>query len=381
LKRISKSVDKRLKIWYNKIIKMKGSELYKVFTNKQKRGNVHMKKMRKQLIKLLNIHGISSDETRVRNYLKPILEDMMDTVEVDHYGNLLATKTIGNGEGATVLLSAHMDTVRGVLADRKVLENNGIFTSSAGALGADDRAGIAIIMEVLRNIDKLSFEGTVKVAFSREEEIGCVGSGKIDPKWYEDVNLAIVVDRRGNRDIVVGCGGAFCSDEVGHFMENCSALQGMNYQAVEGGISDAMTFSENGVNSVNLSAGYMNEHTEREYVVFADMCDTARLILQVFGVINNHFHKFGDVPRENQWVQTYGGRYGGYGSKHNSSSYNKYYFEDRFENDIYADVFEKNGDVFVYEIGADVVIQQGNNEVIMSRENLKSLFEQIKHAL
>ena len=68
-----------------------------------------MKKMKKQLIKLLNIHGVSGDEGRVRNYLKPILTEMMDVVEVDSYGNLLGTKKIGSGEGATILLSAQKD--------------------------------------------------------------------------------------------------------------------------------------------------------------------------------------------------------------------------------------------------------------------------------
>ncbi|MEL0642581.1 hypothetical protein V6260_18530, partial [Pseudoalteromonas aliena] len=88
---------------------------------------------------------------------------------------------------------------------------------------------------------------------------------KIDPDWYKDVDLAIVVDRRSNRDIVAGCGMAFCSDAVGYFMEDVSKMADMDWKCVEGGISDAMVFAENGINSINLSAGYMNEHTANEY--------------------------------------------------------------------------------------------------------------------
>jgi len=330
-----------------------------------------MKKMRKQLIKLLSIHATSGNEKPVRDYLNPILNDMMDSVEIDSYGNLLATKKIGNGEGATVLLSAHMDTVYGVKEDRQLLENNGIITSDKGALGADDRAGIAIIMEVLRNIENLSFEGVVKVAFSREEEIGCVGARNIDPDWYSDVDLAIVVDRKGNRDIVTGCGSAFCSDAVGNFFEEVSKMQGMNFKAVEGGISDAMQFSGNGINSVNLSTGYRNEHTDKEYVVLDDMKDTVRLILQAFGVINNFYQTFGEVPSENKWVKGFSNRYYKGGS----------YYEDGFEEMIYAEEFDGNGDVCMYEIGADVVIQQGDNEILLSRESLKSLFDQVSGLL
>lgn len=336
------------------------------------------KRIRKQLIKLLNIHGISGQEGNVRRYLQPILKYLMDSVEVDAYGNLLATKKVGNGEGATVLLSSHMDTVKGVLADRKLLEDNGIITSDKGVLGADDRAGIAIILEVLKNIDKLSFDGTIKVAFSREEEIGCIGAEKIDPKFYEDVDLAIIVDRRGNRDIVVGnYYMPFCSDAVGNFMEDVSALLGANWKCVEGGVSDAMVFAEHNINSINLSAGYEHEHTSKEFVIVEDMRDTLHLILQTFAVINDFNWSFGDVPKENEWVKEgYINHSSGY-----SSTYNNYY-EDTFENDfVYAESFDANGDVFVYELGKDIGITQGEREIVMTRESLKSLVNQLKKVL
>jgi putative aminopeptidase FrvX len=336
------------------------------------------KKMKKQLMKLLNIHGVSGQEDSVREYLKPILETYGLDTHVDTYGNLLATKKIGNGEGATVLLSAHMDTVTGVFKNRKVLENNGVITSDQGALGADDRAGIAIILEVLRQCEKLSFEGTIKVAFSRQEEIGCVGASHIDKAFYSDVDLAIVVDRRGNRDIVVGnFYMPFCSNEVGEFMENVSAMLDMNWQCVEGGISDAMTFAEEGINSINVSAGYENEHTAKEYVVFEDMKDTVRLILQTLAIINGFYGTFGDIPTGgNNWV---GSSYSyNYSSQSSSSIKNdSKYYENLFEDYIYADA----GDVFLYEMGRDIAITQGENEIILSRENLKSLFEQVKHVL
>lgn len=332
-----------------------------------------MKKMKKQLINLLNIHATSGNEAPVRKYLKPILTNLMDVVKVDSYGNLLAEKKCGNGNGATVLLSAHMDTVKGVLADRKlIITEDGIIMSNKGALGADDRAGIAIILTVLRNLNKLNFNGTIKVAFSREEEIGCVGASKIDPNWYKDVDLAIVVDRRGNRDIVVGCCGmAFCSDSVGYFMEDVAKLVDMpDWKCVEGGISDAIVFAEHGINSINLSAGYMNEHTANEYVSLKDMRNTVRLILQTIAVINRFYKTFGLVPNENKWVKSW--YYKGY--------YN--YYEDSFEGEyVWAEEADLNGDVYIYDVGADIVIQQGNHEIILSRETMKSLIKQLSGAI
>lgn len=331
-----------------------------------------MKKMKKQLINLLNIHATSGNEAPVRKYLKPILTNLMDVVKVDSYGNLLAEKKCGNGNGATVLLSAHMDTVKAVLADRKlIITEDGIIMSNKGALGADDRAGIAIILAVLRNLNKLNFNGTIKVAFSREEEVGCVGADKINPNWYKDVDLAIVVDRRGNRDIVVGCGMAFCSNSVGYFMENVAKLADMpDWKCVEGGISDAIVFAENGINSINLSAGYRNEHTDKEYLVLSDMKDTVKLILQTITVINDFVHTFEEVPNENHWVKAW-----------YSKNYTKYYEDTFYDDFIWVEEADLNGDVYVYDVGADIVIQQGNQEIILSRETMKGLIKQLNGAI
>ncbi len=329
-----------------------------------------LKKLRKQFLNLLDIHGVSGKEGRVRDYLRPILNSIMDTVTIDKYGNLLADKIYGDGEGATIMLSAHMDTVKGVLENREIIETeDGVIMSNKGPLGADDRAGIAIILTVLRNLNEVGFNGHVKVAFSREEEIGCVGAKNIDVNWYEDVDLAIIVDRRGSRDIVVGCGMAFCSNHVGDFMENVSRMADMEWKCVEGGISDAMIFAEEGINSINLSAGYENEHTNSEYVVLKDMKDTVKLILQSFAVVNNFYKGFGEVPSENNWVKSWW-----YGQGKDSQ-----YYEDVFGDDIFLEQCDLNGDVYVYEAYNNIIVfEQGDNEIILSRESLRSIMSQLQ---
>jgi putative aminopeptidase FrvX len=312
-------------------------------------------KLKDQLIELLNIYGISNNEAPVRDYLMPILENLMDTATVDDYGNLIGVRKCGTGAGATVLLSAHMDTVRGVRADKKVIERDGIFSATLpdgkrGILGADDRAGIAIILNVLEHIPE-SFNGVIKVAFSREEEIGCIGASNMDKSFYKDVNLAIVVDRNGNRDIVVGCSNAFCSDAVGDFMEEVSQVAGMDYKCVEGGISDAVVFSENGVNSINLSAGYFYEHTEREFVSIFNMEDTSTLILQAISLINGFYKQFGKVPVTNRWVD-----FRSYKYVHST------------------DVWISEEEVYSYIADKEIVITQGVNEIILSKEALKEIY-------
>lgn len=162
-------------------------------------------------------------------------------------------------------------------------------------------------------------------------------------------------------------------------MEDVAKLVEMDWKCVEGGISDAMTFAQNGINSINLSAGYMHEHTDREFVVLEDMKDTIRLIMQTFAVINNFYQTFEEVPYENRWVKAW------YNEK-KSKGYNKYYqsanstyYEDSFDEYVWAEEFDQNGDVYVYEVGKEVVIQQGNSEIILSRESLRGLVDQLKN--
>ncbi|MGV4321268.1 M20/M25/M40 family metallo-hydrolase [Bacillus mojavensis] len=324
-----------------------------------------MKKLKDQLMELLSIYAPSKEEAPVTKYVVPILKMNEFSVNIDDYGNVLAEKKMGTGDGATVLLSAHMDTVFNVYPDRELLDDGDIIISSKGALGADDRAGIAIILTVLRNFDQISFDGIIKIAFSKEEEIGCVGAKKIDPEWYKDVDLAIVVDRRGNSDIVVGCMDAFCSDTVGTFVEECAKMSDMNWNAVEGGISDAMIFSGNGINSINLSAGYYNEHTEREYVCIEDMKRTIQLIMQIFAVINHHYADFGKVPMENQWVQRY-------------SEYSDFYKYRDEELSSIGDIWVEKDDVYAYGVSDQIILQQGNNEIVLPKADFKDLMKQLE---
>ncbi|MEH7255683.1 hypothetical protein V7111_26615 [Neobacillus niacini] len=52
-------------------------------------------------------------------------------------------------DGPTIFLSAHLDTVEEIVEGREILEEGSILRSSEGILGADDRVGIAAILEII----------------------------------------------------------------------------------------------------------------------------------------------------------------------------------------------------------------------------------------
>jgi hypothetical protein len=231
------------------------------------------------LMDLLSIPGASGREDQVRRYLTRKLRLFADDIYKDDYGNLLATTYCG--EGPTVLLSSHMDVCRELDPDRKILEDGTWLSSTSGILGADDRAGIAVALYLLRRIRRTNFRGTLKLAFTVEEEIGLIGASNIDPDFMEDVDAAIVIDRRGKRDVVV-CRGdiPFCDPSYGRLFEQAGELAGIpGWKMTCGGSSDALVFAEKfRIPAVNLSVGYENEHTSAERLDFAAAYDTARLI-------------------------------------------------------------------------------------------------------
>ena len=256
--------------------------LYHVWKNPSFLKDLQAHHFKGLLVECLNVPGASTDESKFRSRVRNKLTSLIDHSFIDRKGNLLGFVELG--DGPTVLLSAHLDTVEEIVEGREIIEENSILRSSEGILGADDRAGVAAILEILSRVKKTNFRGTLKVAFTVEEEIGCLGSRAIDQDFIEDVDAAIVIDRRGNRDIVTSWSNYvhFCPEEYGRLFEQAGKLAGMDdWKITPGGISDAMVFAEYGIPSVNLSAGYQNEHKETETVDYKSTFETVLLVESV----------------------------------------------------------------------------------------------------
>lgn len=95
-------------------------------------------------------------------------------------GNIIASKN-GNTSGVPILLCAHMDTVSpteewGYVIDDEVIRSNG-----RTILAADDKAGIAAILEGLRVLEEECIpHADIQVVFTIAEEIGLLGAKHLD---------------------------------------------------------------------------------------------------------------------------------------------------------------------------------------------------------
>ncbi|PJK16178.1 peptidase M28 [Chryseomicrobium excrementi] len=224
------------------------------------------KKYEETLEELLLINGESGEEATVRNYVTQKMSPLVDEMFVDDAGNLHAKQVFG--EGPTIILNAHLDTVSSWDEDKEILKHGwDVWSSSTGILGADDRAGVAVLLGLAHLLPNSSFDGTIHYIFTVEEEIGLCGARAVTPELIQEAKMAFVIDRRGKHDIVVGSqwGGLFCSEEFGQRVERIARrTQSRRWTCTLGGSSDTRIWVSHGIESVNLSAGYMNEHTEDE---------------------------------------------------------------------------------------------------------------------
>ena len=118
-----------------------------------------------------------------------------------------------------------------------------------------------------------------------------------------DVDAAIVVDRRGSGDIVTSCGGyiPFCHSSYGAFFENVARGEGISgWETTKGGSSDTIIWAQHGIESVNLSAGYRNEHTSQESLDVEACYNTAKLVKGVFKNTTALKQVLRDIKREHQ---------------------------------------------------------------------------------
>lgn len=159
-----------------------------------------------------------------------------------------------------VLLTAHMDTVHKEPV-KDFYEYNGRLSSPQG-IGGDDRCGIYMILQIIKEIK-------CTVLFCEDEESGGIGSDKFCKhkdlvKELSELNYMIELDRRGKDDAVFyNCGN---DDFIDFVLENTDCKENW------GTFSDISTLApEAGIAAVNLSCGYYNEHSLKEYVVLSEM--------------------------------------------------------------------------------------------------------------
>lgn len=148
-------------------------------------------------IELVKIPSPSFKEAQVAKKIIEILRKENITVRQDNYGNVIAVLEANNSTKPPLLLSAHMDVVGGSEPVNLRLSDDGkcIETDKTRTLGADDKAGVAVIIDVLiylKNHKELSHP-KIEAVFTRDEEFSMTGVKNLDTSKLEAQN-ALMLD-------------------------------------------------------------------------------------------------------------------------------------------------------------------------------------------
>ena len=150
---------------------------------------INEKRLLDTFLKLVRIDSESFHEGEVQRFVAAEMKKLGCQVYVDKagkkigsdaQGNIIATLK-GNRPGRPFLFSAHMDTVQPGRGVKPQVKNGRITSDGTTVLGGDDKAGVAIMMEIAHVIkeQKLAHSG-VQFVFTLDEESGMYGSKNLD---------------------------------------------------------------------------------------------------------------------------------------------------------------------------------------------------------
>lgn len=185
-----------------------------------------------------------------------------------------------------VCLVAHLDTVFKTEPENIYYDKEQQVLWSPQGLGADDRAGVYAILDIVHN------EYKPTILFCEDEEAGGIGAQKAISFFKDaptELKMIIELDRQGQKDCVF----YDCDNEP--FVEY---IEKFGFQMDYGSFSDISFIAPAwGVAAVNVSVGYVNEHTKCELLHIDWLEDTIAKIKNLLDKIDEA-PSFAYIPME-----------------------------------------------------------------------------------
>ncbi len=165
------------------------------------------------MLELIRIDSESLSERAAADYVTARLREMgVDAVEDEagkvlggNAGNLTALVKGSVAGAPTVMLNAHLDTVKPGKGVRPVVEDGVVRASGDTILGSDDKAGVAAILDTVRRLkEEGAPHGDILLVFTVAEELGIKGAAKLDPAVLK-ADFGYALDSSGGPgEIIVG---------------------------------------------------------------------------------------------------------------------------------------------------------------------------------
>ena len=205
-----------------------------------------------EFIELVKIDSISKNEAKIAKLLLKRLRDLGLEVIIDETakeiggdtGNIIARLKGDVKRFCPVVFVAHMDTVTpGNNVHPQIKEDGRIVSDGKTILGADDKAGIAALLEALRFIKEINIpHGDIEIVFTVCEEIGLLGSKNLDTSQLKS-KMAFILDAIGRTGRII-----------------TSAPSCRNFKIViRGKAAHAGANPENGINAIKIAGDFISQ--------------------------------------------------------------------------------------------------------------------------
>ena len=237
--------------------------------------------MRQELINVLSVQSESYNSTMMEAYITHQIESM-GLIAIHDKGNIYCVKGISKTYPCIV---SHMDSVHKIIPDddyhimfdNRMAMGVNLSTMKPTGCGGDDKVGIYACLRLLQEYE------CIKVAFFKDEEVGCDGSYDADVEFFKDVRFILQCDRRGNTDFVNEIYGTQLQNKK--FKKQVAPLlRNHGYNFSSGMLTDVYALTQIGVSVsvANISCGYYNPHCNDEIVMFEDVDNCLDLCRAIF---------------------------------------------------------------------------------------------------
>lgn len=241
------------------------------------------------------MRGFTPEELKIyEEFMSMTQEELLEGMSQflnKKYDKVCSTKDYVYAVGEIpICLVAHLDTVfprpsTEVFYDRA----KGVITGYMAG-GADDRAGVFAIVQILRTT-KLR----PHIIFTTDEEKGCVGARVLSklPCPFPDLRYIIQLDRRGANDCV------FYDCYVPEFIKY---VESFGFVEAYGSFSDISELCPAWhICGVNLSVGYQNEHTYSEILQVPHLLNTIHKVKRMLTEAEIPYFKYKSLTHDAIW--------------------------------------------------------------------------------
>lgn len=204
----------------------------------------------KEFMDYVQIDSLTRSEKDFADFITKELEELGFNIITDDSGekvgsntsNIIATLK-GNKEVEPLMFCCHMDTVVPGKGIKPIIKEDTIYSDGTTILGADDKAGIAAIIEAIRTLQENNIDhGDIEVVFTIAEEGGLNGSKNLDYSKIES-KMAFVLDSGGAPGEIIIQGPAQDKIEV----------------VIKGKPAHAGVCPEEGINAIQVAASAINK--------------------------------------------------------------------------------------------------------------------------